>query len=671
MKTKPTYEELEQRLKELEKEAAERKRMEDALKESDARHCAMVEAFDGLIYICSQDYRIEFMNQQLIERTGYNATGELCYRVLHDRDSICPWCINERVFQGETVRWEVKSPKDDRWYYIVNTPICHGDGAISKQAMILDITDRKLAEELLSAERRILEMVATGRPLQETLNSLCRMVEQLTPGTLCSILLLDETGQYLFHGVAPSLPEEYVQAINGVAIGPGVGSCGTAAYQGETVIVEDIQVDPLWDEYKELASKHGLRACWSVPIHSSTGKMLGTFALYDRQPHRPSNQEVERVETAAHLAGIVIERKRYEEAFWEREERYRTLFEGSRDAIYITTREGQLVDANQSALDLWGYTREEMMEKINLRDTYVHPQERDNFQEEIEKRGFVRDYEVKLRKKDGTQIACLLTATVRRSNDGRILGYQGIIRDITRLKTLERERTNLISMFAHDMKSALIAIQGFVLRLLNKALQIDEEKRDKYLNIIRKETKKLEFLVDDFLDFSRLQTGKLPLNFSPASLGRELLELFESYQPRALQCGIKLEIDNAESLPLIEADPDRLRRVFTNLLDNAFKFCREEGRIAITTRETEQNAVVEISDEGIGIDPQDLPYIFDSFHRGKHTGKYDGYGVGLAAVKTIVEGHGGKILVQSEPGKGSVFTVVLPKRRKTMRETVE
>jgi PAS domain S-box-containing protein len=127
----------------------ERKRAEEALRESEARHRAIVEVFDGLIYMCSQDYHIEFINQRLVERTGYNAIGDLCYKALHDRDSVCPWCVNDQVWKGETVRWEVNSPKDNRWYYVVNSPIYHVDGSMSKQAMVLDITERKRAEELL------------------------------------------------------------------------------------------------------------------------------------------------------------------------------------------------------------------------------------------------------------------------------------------------------------------------------------------------------------------------------------------------------------------------------------------------------------------------------------------------------------------------------------------
>lgn len=171
--------ELEQRVEErtadlarinekLKSEIVERGRVEGALRESEEKLRAIVDAFDGQIYICSADHMVEFMNKRLIERTGRDATGERCYAVLHNRDSICPWCVNERVQRGETVRWEVQSPKDNRWYYVVNTPIHHADGTLSKQAMILDITERVQAEE----EKKKLE--AQSRQLQKA-ESLGRM----------------------------------------------------------------------------------------------------------------------------------------------------------------------------------------------------------------------------------------------------------------------------------------------------------------------------------------------------------------------------------------------------------------------------------------------------------------------------------------------------------------
>jgi PAS domain S-box-containing protein len=142
------------------RDVSDQNRAEAALREREAQYRAIVEAFDGLIYICSRDYRVEFMNRQFIERTGHDGTGELCYKAIHDLDSICPWCVNERVFQGETVRWEVLSPKDNRWLYVVNTPIYHANGEISKQAMILDITDRKKMEQDLQESMEKMKLFA-------------------------------------------------------------------------------------------------------------------------------------------------------------------------------------------------------------------------------------------------------------------------------------------------------------------------------------------------------------------------------------------------------------------------------------------------------------------------------------------------------------------------------
>jgi signal transduction histidine kinase/CheY-like chemotaxis protein len=139
----------------LQREIAVRKQAEQALARSEARYRAMIDAFDGFIYICSPDHRIEFMNDRLKEHICYDATGESCYNALYERESICPWCVNDKVLTGEIVRWEVQSPKDNRWYYVTNTPIYNMDGTVSKQAMIIDITDRKAMEEELLNVRKL------------------------------------------------------------------------------------------------------------------------------------------------------------------------------------------------------------------------------------------------------------------------------------------------------------------------------------------------------------------------------------------------------------------------------------------------------------------------------------------------------------------------------------
>lgn len=247
---------------------------------------------------------------------------------------------------------------------------------------------------------------------------------------------------------------------------------------------------------------------------------------------------------------------------------------------------------------------------------------------------------------------------------GNLIGGLEAFVNIAQSKAQEREKANLISMFAHDMKSPLISIKGFALRLLKNITGIDEEKRKKYLKMIAKESEKLERLINDFLEYSHLQTGKLNFNFSVTSLDKELIEVYDTHQAKFSRKGIQLELRNVETLPPIIADANHLYRVFSNLLDNALKFSQEKSTITIATHQTDQDILVRIIDQGTGIDPMDFPYIFDPFHRGHVGKKRKGYGLGLAGVKAIVEGHGGRVLVESELGKGSVFTVILPKSRK-------
>jgi GAF domain-containing protein len=175
-----------------------------------------------------------------------------------------------------------------------------------------ELAERKEAKALLNDQRRVLELVASGAPLAESLNTLVRLIEEHAPGMLGSILLLDEEGVHLHHGASPSLPLEYSAAIDGVSIGPNVGSCGTAAFCKEAVYVEDIATDPLWSEFKGVALPHGLRACWSTPVFDSQGRVLGTFAMYYRQPGLPQPYHRRLIEITTHITAIAISRHRME-----------------------------------------------------------------------------------------------------------------------------------------------------------------------------------------------------------------------------------------------------------------------------------------------------------------------------------------------------------------------
>lgn len=262
--------------------------------------------------------------------------------------------------------------------------------------------------------------------------------------------------------------------------------------------------------------------------------------------------------------------------------------------------------------------------------------------------------------KDGQRKAVRLQAAGLYDLEGQLVGGVEIFQDITELKALERERANLVSMFAHDMKSPLVGIQGFALRLLKQGEISEPPKHLQYLEMIRREAAQLEKVINDFLDFTRLETGNLKLNFSAVDLDKEFLELTEVFQPRFDEAGIGLSMANTEKLPVIQADAANLRRAFTNLLDNALKYSSEGSQVRIEAEAGGEAITLRFIDQGAGIAPDELPYIFDMFYRAASHGKKAGHGLGLAGVEAIVKGHGGRVTVSSEVGKGSVFSVVLP-----------
>jgi GAF domain-containing protein len=165
---------------------------------------------------------------------------------------------------------------------------------------------------ILESHDLVFERIARGAGLDEVLRILASTSERVVPDVLCSILVLDPATQRLFHGAAPSLDETYLRAIDGGEIGPCHGSCGTAAYTGQRVIVEDVVSHPYWADYWQLAVAAGLRACWSEPILSSKGQVLGTFAMYYREPRKPDAFDLDFIHSSAHVAGIAIERARVE-----------------------------------------------------------------------------------------------------------------------------------------------------------------------------------------------------------------------------------------------------------------------------------------------------------------------------------------------------------------------
>jgi len=265
---------------------------------------------------------VEVVNRGWLDYTGIrleDARGSGWTRALHpdDRELFVSKGLTARETR-EPFELELRLQRADgvyRWFLMRVAPLRNEQGEVVRwYGVSIDIEDRKLAEAMLAGEKRLLEMMARGDALGLILDALCRLVEEQSGNVLCSVLMLDPDGIHLRHGAAPSLPRSYTDAVDGLAIGPGAGSCGTAAYRAERVVVSDIATDPLWADYRELALAHSLRACWSTPMLASDGRVVGTFAMYYREPRLPRAHEHDMIDRITPMAAVAVERAHAEEA---------------------------------------------------------------------------------------------------------------------------------------------------------------------------------------------------------------------------------------------------------------------------------------------------------------------------------------------------------------------
>jgi PAS domain S-box-containing protein len=342
----------------------DKKRMEEALRENKRRFRAIFDHIFQFTVLLKPDGTLLEANQTVLDFNGQKLE-EVVNRPFWE---VRWWTISQETQeqlkraiatakQGKFVRYEVdvKGIDDSAIAIEFSLRPCKDD---SGQVVLLmaegrDISDRKRVNALLARQNHILELIAKGAKLRDVLGILALLIEKQIPECWCSFLLLDKNGTRLRHGAAPSLPTEYNRAIDGMAIGPFAGSCGTAAYWGEPVTVEDIATHPLWADYRDLALSHRLRACWSIPIFSTVGKVLGTFAMYYAQPRTPNRYEQELTAKATQLARIAIERSYAQEELLRSNAMLKAQQEAAIDGILVIDENRQIASYNQRFCELW------------------------------------------------------------------------------------------------------------------------------------------------------------------------------------------------------------------------------------------------------------------------------------------------------------------------------
>jgi PAS domain S-box-containing protein len=373
----------------------------------------------------------------------------------------------------------------------------------------------------------------------------------------------------------------------------------------------------------------------------------------------------------------ITERRRAEEALWESEQKYRTLFEESRDAIYIASREGKCVEGNKAWLELFGYTKEELVD-LRAQALWANPDERTGLHQEIERKGFVKGYEAKLRKKDGTEMDCTLTSSLWQATDGIVLGYQTIIHDITGRKRRDAERQLLLAdlgaknrelesfvyTISHDLKAPLVSLSGFSAALQKEICSQLSEEGKHYLERIQANVGHMDSLIGSLLELSRI--GRVIGAIEEVDVAVLLREIWDELAVRLEKAGVEFQV--WEPLPTVRADQGRMRQVFANLIDNAIKFRSAERTLRIEVGCQQEGSFYRfhVADNGIGIAPQYHEQIFAPF-RSLHP-EIEGAGMGLAIVKKIVEHHGGRVWVEGpsawlsggDEGMGATFYFTLP-----------
>jgi len=554
-------------------------------------------------------------------------------------------------------------------------------GALAARARAPSANARLEAEESLRAQAKILEMIASGAPLTVTLTFLIDLIEAQMPGALCSVLLLDEDGVHLRHSAAPRLPKSFVAAVDGLAIGPG--SCGTAMSFGRPVVVEDIAADPLWKEFAALALPLGLRACWSTPIVSTDGKVLGAFANYYREVRSPELGDTRLIDLAVHIAAIAIERKHVEAKLRANEKRFRDYAEIASDWFWETDTAYRLTFMSQgpSGIAEMGASP---IGKTSWEISADADDERakwDAHRAVLDAREPFRDLVIKWSDGRGGFRFVSANGVPFTDANGRFAGYRGIARDVTdqvmtnrtlieakeQAEIASKAKSEFLANMSHELRTPLNAVIGFADFIDQEPLgPLGNPRYRDYVRDIGRSGKHLLDIINDMLDVARIEAGKAVIDEHEFRLEQVIDEVVKIMSRQIERAQLTLDLALDPAAPRLRADPRAMRQILLNLLSNAVKFTPEGGHIVISLRrDPGRGLTLAVRDTGIGIAPDDVPKLMKPFAQldNVYKRKYHGAGLGLTLVRSFTELHGGTVAIESVPGRGTTVSVTLPETR--------
>lgn len=541
------------------------------------------------------------------------------------------------------------------------------------------------SDSLIRVQRAVLEMLAGGAPLSKTLEQLCRMIESIIPGAVTTVLMLDDKTQCLRLAAGPTVPPEWLSAFAQLKPGPRSASCGTAIYTGRPVIAGNTAQDERWADYREVAERFGIRACWSIPICTGKETPVASFAITQGRPAEPSDFHLQVLETAGYLAGIAIRTDDHARKLRESEQRYRQLYNQTPVMMHSIDRSGRIVEVNNTWLRTLGYSRAEVLGHWSTE--FVDPDTREEARASIEalwNDGSCADVHRRFVCKSGEMIDVLLTARVETDAEGRPRTAMACMRDVTAQKRAEAQRASLEHRLreshkmealgqlaggvAHDFNNILTAIIGNVELLFDQAatgrsLGKPDTFARNCLEQIRAAAQRATILTRQLLTFSDHEV-RAPRIIDLSAAVRDA----HAFVRQLLDERYLIELECAPGVFSVRADPEQIHEIIMNLALNATEAMPDGGTLRITLAPVDEHgqasatrtdrARLSLSDTGRGIAPDVLPRVFEPFFTTKPGGR--GTGLGLSTVFGIVKKFGGQIQLDSHPGRGTTVHIDLP-----------
>ncbi len=526
---------------------------------------------------------------------------------------------------------------------------------------------------------RITSELSASLDLDRILTKALALVNEAVGVRHGSIMLLDAETGYLIHRAALGRREPLPRGGKMSRYKPGVGLAGWVIENRKAVTLEDVSQDERWVVDPE-EEAYG-RSAMAVPLASGED-ILGVLLLSHPQPGYFSQAHLRLVSAAATQVSTAINNAELYRLIRDQAERLgtmlraqqaessksRAILEGIADGVLVSDSRGEIILLNAAAGRILG------IESERITGRSVHEGARYAAGAGLAVRGLslVSEWMTRLplhlrqepelfeaRFEVGERVINVRIAPVMMQDE--FLGAVALFRDITKEVEVDRLKSEFISTVSHELRTPMTSIKGYTdLLFLEAAGRVNESQRH-FLNIIKSNADRLSFLVNDLLDISRIETGRVQLDIKPLQIGKVIDEVVTSLEGQVQEKHLGLSVDVPEGLPMVQGDRDRIAQILFNLVTNAYQYTPEGGQITISVRPEDGALRVDVSDTGIGIAPEDQQRIFDRFYRADHpvVRESNGTGLGLSIVKSFVEMHGGEIWVESELGHGSTFSFTL------------